>query len=71
MHPMFLILAIICAFILGALIGFNLKEMEESVIGTFILDTDPNAPNVFELRFDKDLDEFSKKKYVTFLLKKK
>lgn len=71
MHPMFLILAIICAFILGALIGFGLKEMEESVIGTFILDTDPNAPNVFELRFDKDLDEFSKKKYVTFLLKKK
>jgi hypothetical protein len=66
-----LILAFICCFLLGLLVGFWIKDSENTVIGRFLMNTDPKAEHMFEIVFDKDLDEFTRKRQVTFELVKR
>ena len=66
-----LILAFICCFLLGLLIGFAVKDSETTIIGKMVMNTEPGAEHFFELVFDKDLDEFNRKSLVSFELIKR
>lgn len=64
-------LAFICCFLLGLLVGFGIKDSENMIIGRLILNTSPGSEHLFEIVFDKDLDEFNRKRQVSFELVKR
>lgn len=64
-------LAFICCFLFGLLVGFGIKDSENMIIGRLILNTSPGSEHLFEIVFDKDLDEFNRKRQVSFELVKR
>jgi len=71
MQPTFIILALVCAFILGIMIGYRIKENEVLTVGSFIINTDKGAEHLFEIHFDEDLSSQTRKKIIAFNIEKR